>query len=116
MLTDIQRLYEMIPKSDCKDGCVDCCYDLIQVAPEEDERMGGYRWKEKCVHLSDKHCTVYENRALICRLFGTSETMRCDGCIPERYLTDSETKKIISEYTKIRKSQIGLSNQKLETM
>jgi len=101
-LTEIQKLYEKIPKSKCKDGCVKCCKDMIQVAPEEDERMGGYKWDGKCTHLKDNHCTVYENRAFICRLFGTSETMQCDDCIPERYLTQAETKKIVSEYAKLK--------------
>ena len=104
-LTKIQLLYESIPKSVCKVGCARCCADIIQVAPEEDERMGGYRWEGQCVHLKDSRCSVHENRAFICRLFGTSEMMRCEGCVPERYLTESETKELVGAYVRLKDQQ-----------
>jgi hypothetical protein len=101
-LTKIQKLYEKIPKSNCKKGCMKCCNDMIQVAREEDERMGGYRWDGKCAHLNDDRCGVYENRAFICRLFGTSETMRCPDCTPETFLTKSETQDLVNEYVRLK--------------
>ena len=105
LLTKIQEIYEMIPKSKCKEGCADCCNDMIQVAPEENKRMGGYEWLGKCNFLKDNRCSIYDNRAFICRLYGTSEILRCENCIPERYLTESETKKLVSEYVKIKNQQ-----------
>lgn len=36
-----------------------------------------------CVHLGDKGCQVYEQRPLICRLFGTTPRLACpNGCKP----------------------------------
>ena len=30
-----------------------------------------------CVHLGPNGCTVYDERPLICRLFGTTKTLPC---------------------------------------
>jgi len=97
----ILDLYVRIPKSSCKEGCAECCYDMIQVSPEESERMGGYEWKGKCIFLQDNKCTIYERRAFICHLFGTSDTLCCQGCVPERYLSESETKELVKEYVSL---------------
>ncbi|MCF7487858.1 YkgJ family cysteine cluster protein [Vibrio sp. A2-1] len=36
-----------------------------------------------CVHLGPNGCEVYEERPLICRLFGTTPRMACpNGCRP----------------------------------
>jgi Fe-S-cluster containining protein len=75
---------------------------MIQVAPEEDNRMGGYHWEGKCVLLIDNKCSVYEKRAFICRLFGSSEIMKCPDCTPERYLSKSETTELIKKYVSLK--------------
>ena len=108
-MTDIQKLYLRIPKSDCKDGCFECCTNIVQFAKEEAERAGEYEYDGVCSFLSDnKKCGVYENRPLVCRIYGASETMRCEDCVPERYLTGEETRDIIREYAKIKNIQEGL--------
>ena len=103
-ITEIQELYKKIPKSKCEKDCAKCCYDLIQVSKEESKRMGGYAWNGKCIHLIDNQCSVHEKRAFICRLYGTSEILRCSGCEPEYYLSESETKAIVNEYLKLMRS------------
>ena len=100
--TEIQRMYKRIPRSVCKQGCTICCHDMIQVADEESLRMGGYKWNGKCNHLTETGCAIHENRAFICRLFGTSEIMKCGGCVPEYFLTKEETENLVKEYTKIK--------------
>ena len=105
--TEIQELYKMIPKSVCIKGCSKCCYDIIQVAPEEDERMGGYKWEGKCVFLVNDQCSIHDKRAFICRLFGTSKIMQCVGCTPEYYLTENETRELVSRYMKIFNTSIN---------
>ncbi|MCL2063288.1 MAG: hypothetical protein FWG98_02815 [Candidatus Cloacimonetes bacterium] len=107
-MTEIQKLYRLIPQSICKEGCADCCKDIIQVAPEENDRMGGYQWSGGCIFLKDNQCSVHDRRAFICRLFGTSEIMKCSNCIPERYLSETETKDIINNYVMIKKQQESL--------
>lgn len=99
-------LYLKIPSSTCKKGCFDCCTFIIQSTPDELKAMGGYEYKDgKCVHLVDGKCTVYQSRPLVCRIYGTSEIMRCDGCTPERYLSEQETRDIMHTYVEIKKKQ-----------
>ena len=111
-MTDIQKLYMKIPKSICKKGCFDCCINSVQFAKEEAERAGELKHREYngiCPFLDEKNkkCGIYENRPLVCRIYGVSEIMRCDGCEPAniRHLTEEESRSIIREYTKIKDAQ-----------
>lgn len=37
-----------------------------------------------CPALVDGRCSVYDDRPMICRLYGTVEVMRCPyGCVPK---------------------------------
>ena len=106
--TEIQKLYEKIPASVCKKGCFDCCSNVVQFAPEELARAGNYELKNgKCVFLTEKGCSIYENRPFVCRLFGTSEIASCDGCAPERFLTKEETLALSGSYAKLKNQQEG---------
>lgn len=106
--TPIQKLYEKIPPFRCKDGCVRCCDNWIQFAPEEAERCGGFDFVERtCPKLDkEKRCTVYENRPFICRLFASSEILPCPyGYGPEHPLSEEETRALLREYLRLRKEQ-----------
>ncbi len=105
--TEIQKLYEKIPSFSCKEGCVRCCDNWIQFAPEEGERCGGFDFTgEVCEKLCEKGCSVYENRPLICRLFASSVLMPCPyGYGPEHPLGEKETKEILQQYLQIKKEQ-----------
>lgn len=104
-LTAIQKLYRKIPCSSCKEGCFLCCTDLVQLAPEEKEHMGGYEYNGQCSHLENGKCTVYEKRPFVCRLYGASEMLFCEDCIPEGHLSINETKKLVGEYARIKNQQ-----------
>ena len=104
-MNELKELYKKIPSSVCKDGCSKCCRDVIQFTPSEEKAMGGYSNDGKCVHLKDGKCSVYENRAFVCRLFGTSEMLRCEGCTPSHVLSEEETSALIHEYVKIKTRQ-----------
>ena len=105
--TPIQLLYDKIPSFRCKEGCVRCCDNWIQFAPEEELRCDGFDFTgEICPKLGNAGCTVYENRPLICRLFASSELMPCPyGYGPKTPLSEEETKSILKEYLKLRKEQ-----------
>lgn len=48
-----------------------------------------------CVHLGPNGCTVYEERPLICRLFGTTPTLPCpNGRRPEQMIHPRVEKQI----------------------
>jgi len=106
-MTDIQKLYSRIPKSSCVDGCFDCCTSIIQFAREEAERAGEYKYYDGlCGFLDEnKNCTIYDNRPLVCRIYGVSEIMKCEDCEADRLLSEEETRVIIKEYAKIKDEQ-----------
>lgn len=104
-MRELTRLYEQIPRSKCTPGCHKCCSDQIQFTPAEEQNMGGYSCDGHCSHLVDGLCSVYENRPFVCRLFGTGEDLKCEGCVPEKYLSSAETQQLISQYIMIKKKQ-----------
>jgi len=78
----------------------------VQFAKEEAERAGEYIYDGICPFLDEnKKCGVYENRPLVCRIYGASEIMICEDCAPEKYLSEKETRVIIKEYAKIKDMQ-----------
>lgn len=106
---EIAELYKSIPSSVCSDGCSKCCTNMIQFSPSEERRMGGYEWNGRCSHLKDGKCSIYENRPFICRIYGTNELMRCDGCQSEKYLSEKEAAELIHKYTFYRNEEIKRS-------
>jgi hypothetical protein len=79
------RFYrERIPSFECTPGCHDCCGPVtasseevaqlpIKTDAEHDEALA----ELNCVYLGANGCTVYHDRPLICRLFGTTPNMPC---------------------------------------
>ena len=107
MYEEILKLYTQIPTSKCNGNCAKCCTNMIQFAPSEGKKMGGYKWDGKCSHLVDGKCSIYENRPLICRVYGVSELFRCEECKPDNILSESETLELIHKYVEIRNEEIA---------
>jgi len=103
----IKDFYDKIPSFKCIEGCTECCDNMIQFAPEELKRLPKHEWKERqCPFLTEKGCSVYENRGFICRIYGSSELLPCPhGCKPEKPLTEEETRKMFAEFVRIKKEQ-----------
>ncbi|WP_407313626.1 YkgJ family cysteine cluster protein [Pseudomonas sp. nanlin1] len=87
----IRFLREQIPSFDCVPGCHDCC-GPVTTSSEEMARLPRKTAAEQeaalaelnCVHLGPQGCTVYDERPLICRLFGTTPRLPCpNGRGPE---------------------------------
>lgn len=87
----IRDLRRQIPSFECVPGCHDCC-GPVTTSSEEMARLPRKTAAEQdaalealnCVHLGPDGCTVYEERPLICRLFGTTERLPCpNGRRPE---------------------------------
>lgn len=90
----IVRLRERIPSFKCTQGCHDCC-GPVTASSEEMSRLPVKSAAEheaalaelNCVHLGPEGCTVYAERPLICRLFGTTPRLACpNGCRPEEMI------------------------------
>lgn len=80
----IRTLRQQIPTFECVPGCHDCC-GPVTTSPEEMARLPRKSRAEQdaalealdCVHLGPNGCTVYDERPLICRLFGTTASLPC---------------------------------------
>lgn len=80
----IDHLRRQIPGFACVPGCHDCCGPVtasseelarlpVKSIAEHDAALAEYN----CVHLGPQGCTVYDQRPLICRLFGTTPRLPC---------------------------------------
>jgi uncharacterized protein len=80
----IDQLRLQIPGFACEPGCHDCCGPVtasaeelarlpVKSIAEHDAALAQYN----CVHLGPQGCEVYEQRPLICRLFGTTASLPC---------------------------------------
>ena len=84
-----------IPGFTCKPGCHDCCGPVtasseeVQRLPPKSNAEHEQAWAHlNCVYLGPDGCTVYAERPLICRLFGTTASLPCPhGCAPAQTTT-----------------------------
>lgn len=86
----LRYLRRRIPGFACQPGCHDCC-GPVTASSEELSRLPSCSEKDRaaalaewsCPHLGPAGCRVYEERPLICRLFGTTPQLTCpNGCRP----------------------------------
>ncbi len=101
----IARLRERIPSFECVPGCHDCC-GPVTTSSEEMSRLPVKSDADheaalndfNCVHLGPNGCTVYAERPLICRLFGTTPQMACpNGCRPAN-MVEPEIERQVHRY------------------
>ena len=86
----IKFFREHIPSFACKSGCHDCCgpvttsSDEVARLPMKSDREHDEALAElSCPYLGENGCQVYEERPLICRLFGTTPSLPCPNeCAP----------------------------------
>jgi uncharacterized protein len=83
-----------------RQACFEAAKKISLPAPAILEREYiGIGIKDHCVFLEPMfgYCTVYKMRPLVCRLWGMMDTplMRCPhGCVPTRWVTDAESKRL----------------------
>ena len=101
----IRFLREQIPSFECVPGCHDCC-GPVTTSTEEMARLPRKTAEEQeaalaelnCVHLGPQGCTVYEERPLICRLFGTTPRLPCpQGRGPEEMI-DPGAERLVHQF------------------
>jgi len=80
----IDQLRLEIPGFACVPGCHDCCGPVttssiemsrLPVKSDAEHEVALADWR--CVHLGPQGCEVYDQRPLICRLFGTTPSLPC---------------------------------------
>ncbi|MEX1668539.1 YkgJ family cysteine cluster protein [Zhongshania guokunii] len=101
----IARLRERIPSFECVSGCHDCCgpvttssEEMSRLPVKTDAEHEAALGELSCVHLGPKGCTVYGERPLICRLFGTTPRMPCPNDRRPDEMVDPEVERQVHHY------------------
>ncbi|WP_197333457.1 YkgJ family cysteine cluster protein [Ralstonia syzygii] len=98
----IRFLRSQIPTFECTPGCHDCC-GPVTTSTEEMSRLPVKSDAEhetalanlSCPHLDTNGCSVYSERPLICRLFGTTPRLACpNGNRPDNMIDPSIEREI----------------------
>jgi len=90
---------KMIPEFTCKKGCHDCC-GPVPFSKEEWSRVPDKRKATSltCPYVGEKGCDIYEERPLMCRLFGAVEDLKCPhGCAPLFFLNWRNAQEILRQ-------------------
>jgi Fe-S-cluster containining protein len=94
-----------IPSFECIPGCHDCC-GPVTTSPEEMSRLPVKTEAEhdealanlSCPHLGVNGCEVYDERPLICRLFGTTPSLACPNGRRPDVMIDPQIEQGIHHY------------------
>jgi len=102
---DVKELYKKIPNFECTKGCSECC-GIVPIVPQEAKNLNLKNTNVlpftglTCKYSSKNGCTVYENRPLLCRLYGVVPKMACTcGGKPERFLSSEEENQLMQAYS-----------------
>lgn len=88
----LDELYARLPPLECKQLCSDSCGPFVTSEHElaRVQRAAGRPLEHSadCADCSmlttDRRCSVYDIRPMICRLWGMTENMPCPyGCVPD---------------------------------
>lgn len=101
----IEFFRKRIPSFACKPGCHDCCgpvttstEEMARLPRKSDAEQAAALANLSCPHLGEHGCTVYAERPLICRLFGTTPRLPCpEGKRPEAMI-DPDVEKQIHQF------------------
>lgn len=101
----IRFFRQSIPEFACIPGCHDCCGPILASTEEmsrlppksEADHMDALS-KWDCPHLGVAGCQVYEERPLICRLFGTTPRLKCPHGRQPEIMIDPEIEMKIEIY------------------
>jgi Fe-S-cluster containining protein len=106
----IRFLRRHIPEFECVPGCHDCC-GPITASGEEMARLPAISEASRsaalaewnCPHLGENGCQVYEERPLVCRLFGTTPKLVCpNGKRPDEMISAKIEQQIYQYFSENR--------------
>ncbi|HUX89430.1 MAG TPA: YkgJ family cysteine cluster protein [Gallionellaceae bacterium] len=101
----IRFFRKQIPSFPCKAGCHDCC-GPVTASSEEMANLPVKSIAEheaalaelSCPHLGKNGCEVYDDRPLICRLFGTTPRLPCPNGKRPEVMIDAEIEQQIQHF------------------
>lgn len=94
-----------IPDFECIPGCHDCCgpvttssVEMARLPVKSEAEHAAALAELNCPHLGERGCTVYAERPLICRLFGTTPRLPCPHGRRPEMLIDPDVEREIFHY------------------
>ena len=98
----IELLRSQIPSFACTPGCHDCCgpvttssEEMSRLPVKTEAKHATALAELNCPHLGCNGCEVYDERPLICRLFGTTPSLACpNGARPDEMIAPEIEKQI----------------------
>lgn len=98
----IDTLRQQIPSFACRPGCHDCCgpvtassTEMARLPRKGTATRAAALESLSCPHLGPEGCTVYDERPLICRLFGTTPSLPCPrGAKPDTMIAPAVEQRI----------------------
>ena len=97
-----EELYRQIPGFKCKEGSTDCCGPIPFSKWEWDQVKDKRKAMSlNCPYSEKGYCEIYEQRPLLCRLFGAveHENLTCPhGCRPVFKISSRQAEEIMAEY------------------
>lgn len=94
-----------IPAFACEPGCHDCCgpvttssEEMARLPVKSDAEHEAALASLNCPHLGKNGCEVYDERPLICRLFGTTPKLPCPRGKRPEVMIDFHVEQQIHQY------------------
>lgn len=107
-LRKIRKLYSQIPDAGCKGLCWEACGPVPVARAERGiitmKHGGRVHSSMDCPYLVNRKCSVYEDRPMLCRLYGVTDDPRLTcpfGCRPAKMLTNAEANELLAQIEKI---------------
>ena len=106
----VKLLRERIPAFTCIPGCHDCCGPVLastvemaklprKTAQVQEAALAAL----SCPHLGADGCQVYEERPLVCRLFGTTPRLACpNGRRPAVMISPAIEERVYRYFEQVR--------------
>ena len=100
-LEELGALYAELPKIVCIGLCHGACGPIMASRLEVEQLGAPLTFHPRtlaCALLdSDRRCLKYDQRPMICRVYGVSRSLPCaHGCVPDRWLTDAEGREFVA--------------------
>lgn len=122
---DLQAIWDQVPSINCQGKCADSCGPIGCSSLERKlmEQRSGRRLRPvgkelTCSMLTPNgRCSVYSIRPLVCRFWGVTKAMPCPhGCEPERWLSDKEAIRLMTEAAQLAGDPEGAAHDMLQSM
>ena len=101
----IELLRRRIPSFSCIPGCHECCgpvtassMEVARLPVKSKEEHDAALTDRSCPYVGKSGCEVYDERPLICRLFGTTPKLLCPNGMRPVHMINSKTEDEIHQF------------------